>query len=407
MKTAYRIAALSLVLFLAGFSHSSLAATLYVEKWGSNANDCKKSSPCLTISMARSLSKRNGRIVVGPGIYRENLTINVNRDVEPLDGLKIESTAGRHATFITAANSDFPTVNIYQSRVRFGKKGKGFTVMGATATGNVGINIEGSGVSNVRIEGNRASANYLGISLRGEKHLLQNNVAMGNLTRGIYCLLCSRVTIRGNTIRDNFGDGMAVVFSSRITIEKNIATGNDGRGIVTDTTSGTNNLKIRDNVATFNEGTGIRAGDVSDGLVQGNISSRNVGHGLFVREGPEQQGGKIIGNLLVDNEGSGIDFNDTDLSNIKAEGNTSIGNDNDGFLFSLNGAPLDSMKSNNSIDNDSPGTHCGINNTSVQLLTYSRHFFGSDDVACGPVLPPVGTAPTKPSALKIRKASGL
>ncbi|MGI9319527.1 MAG: right-handed parallel beta-helix repeat-containing protein [bacterium] len=404
MNKNHRIIAISLVFTLAVFSQPSLAATLYVEKWGDDANNCTKANPCLTINRAKNLSKKNGRIVVGPGIYRENVWIGLNLNFEPLEGLKLESTAGRHATFIQAANSSFHTVNISQSRVQFGKKKKGFTVSGATTAGNAGINIDNASVSNIRIEGNEARSNSDGIVLRGEKILLQNNVATGNLVHGIECFTCTQVTIRDNIANRNLVNGMLIYFSSQVVIERNVASGNDGVGISTDTTSNTNRLKIRDNVVTFNQNTGIRAGDVGGGLVQGNIASQNVGHGLFVREGPLLQGGKVKGNLLVGNEISGIDFDDTDLSNIDAEKNTSVDNDGEGFLFSANGAPIGSFKSNNSFANDEPGPNCGINNTSVQLLSYTSHFFSGDDVGCGPI---IGTSAAKPSALQVRKASGL
>ena len=60
----------------------ALGATLYVSKDGNDANPGTRSEPLLKIQDAIDASKKNGRIIVGPGKYIENLEIIVKADTK-------------------------------------------------------------------------------------------------------------------------------------------------------------------------------------------------------------------------------------------------------------------------------------------------------------------------------------
>ena len=138
--------------FISGTGVSE-SRTLYVERWGQNTLDCgSKSSPCELISHALlQRAKRNDRIVVGPGTYLDNISVDLNNEGEPLSGVKIESVGGRNVTIIDAVQNDLPVFDIRQPNVRLGKKGKGFSVTGATSSS--GIEFADTVADRGRVEG--------------------------------------------------------------------------------------------------------------------------------------------------------------------------------------------------------------------------------------------------------------
>ena len=148
--TTRRTISFSLLLTLA--TPVTSAATRYVEMWGTDAvGPCAKTNPCFAIGTAIDVSGKNDRIVVGPGTYTEtNLSIQ-----PPREGLRLESTAGRHATTIVSGNGG-SVLTIEAVRVKVGKKGKGFTFIGATnnaASAGINVNVPEESAA-IRIEGN-------------------------------------------------------------------------------------------------------------------------------------------------------------------------------------------------------------------------------------------------------------
>ncbi len=104
------------------------AATLYVEKWGSENTSCTIKQPCDAISTALDIASPNSRIIVGPGNYQENLFIVTS-------GIKMESTGGPKVTTIDARHAvSTPAIDVQADRVSIGKtKGKGFTIWSRNA----------------------------------------------------------------------------------------------------------------------------------------------------------------------------------------------------------------------------------------------------------------------------------
>ena len=125
-------------------SLSGHAKTLHVAKWGvDDPTSGGTSQPFLTIGAALMNAGRNDRIVVQPGIYEESLIIDA-------EGVKLESVAGRHGTIIDATGLGSNVVDIEATKVRLGKKGKGFTLR--CDTGRDGVYIDRNvDPSNVRV----------------------------------------------------------------------------------------------------------------------------------------------------------------------------------------------------------------------------------------------------------------
>jgi parallel beta-helix repeat protein len=382
------------------------AKTHYVEKWGSNTIPCTKTAPCLTIQFAINQAKKNDKIIVGPGIYNENITINLNSGAEPLEGMKLESTAGQYGTIITAAAPANPTtsvINIYQPKVQVGKKGKGFTLTGAT--GRYGLEIISPADNRCKIEGNRSTGNAYGFILRGEKIQVRNNVANDNTIAGIRCISCDQALVRENRVVDNGGEGIFISDSDRASIERNFASKNDAQGFRF--SSDSEFLRVRDNVSELSEfNSGFLLTDSDGALVQGNIAARNgdgasIDPGFYLLQGEFNKSPSIKNNLAVGSMTEG--FLMSNLLGAKVDGNTSIQSANEGISIA-SGTTISSFKTNNTYDNDNSGSSCGIRNDSGSPVTYSKHFFGGGDGGCGLLN---GSIATKPSPLKVKNAASL
>ena len=331
-------------------------------------------------------------------MYDENISIDLNSGGEALEGLKLESTAGRYATIIAAASPIASVIAIHQPRVQIGKKGKGFTVEGATS--DFGIYISTTDASRCKIEGNRAMGNNYGFFLRGERIQVRYNIAKDNSGTGIYCFSCARALFRENQAIGNGDGGIHVNSSDRSTVERNMATGNAASGIVTLPSSKFG--KVRDNVSELSESEeGFFVWNAEGALIKGNISARNGDgindNGFTVTQQDFTKSPSINNNLAVGNLYMGIYI--VDLFNAGLTGNTIVQNTGGGLWIPA-GNTVSTLKANNTY---SSGTGCGLNNSIP--VTYSKHFFGGGDVGCGQ--PSNGTLAKRPSPLKVRNAAKL
>ncbi len=371
------------------------AKTFFVEKWGSTDADCgTKSLPCLHIQDAIGNAGVNDRIVVGPGIYNEQLTVSTT-------GQKIESVAGRNGTFIDPI-SNINAVNLSGNKVRFGKKSKGFTVSNSTPSTNIGISI--TAAESVRVEGNRVEKHEAGIVVFGNKHQIRSNVIESNLAQGISCA-CTNTLFQDNRIENNQAEGIDLVNSTGNSVTRNTIRNNTASGIYA--SSNNANTKVKDNVLDANVGDGLNFQNASGGLFQGNIVSRSAFDGLeILLGGPSIKNNLAVGNGDAVNE-EGFVLNG--MVDAKIESNIAIQSGDDGIL--LQGTYLQrTFKNNNTFGS---GSGCGINNMTVSAITYIRHFFGGsggpftggDDV-CGSPLP-TGTVTNKPNRFKAKSAAKL
>ncbi len=402
--TVVHIAILFFVLFTFG-SHSTFAATHYVEKWGSNISPCSKNSPCLTIQFAIDQAKKNDRVIVGPGVYEENIVIDTNTN-GPLEGLKLESTAGRYATIITPVMAG-AILRISQSRVNIGKKGKGFTFQGTDEyPGMRGILMDDPTLSRFKIEGNRSVGNSGGgFDLEGSRFQVRYNILEGS---GIACDYCERSLISDNKIIDAGADGMQLYSAWGSTIQNNVTSGSGTSGIKIDNESSVNppnlSYKISNNVVELNNASGrggFQLETMSRAIVRGNISMRNMGWGFALFTQEYGKPALVSNNLSMSNDDGGYRIGYSPSSSISK--NSSAENEGPGFWIQESASLKFGL--NNTYGNDGAGSNCGILNDALSPLTYLKHYFAAGDTECGDLL--TGTFATKPSKINVRRAASL
>ena len=119
----------SILLLLLALTTSAWAQTTwYVAKTGDDANAGTSAAPFLTIAKAISVASTTAidEIIVGPGTYQENLTINKN--------LKLFSSSGRSQTTIEGSQSSSLLGTIVVSTgsngVVIGNVNQGFKIIG-------------------------------------------------------------------------------------------------------------------------------------------------------------------------------------------------------------------------------------------------------------------------------------
>lgn len=389
--------------------------TLYVEKWGISANvDCTRTAPCRTINAALDVAGDNDRIIVGPGIYNEHFEIDI-------PGLKMESTGGRYATIIDNDMATSDTIQLSASRIVFGKKGKGFTVIGAT-TGPVAAIFVNSPdastpISRIRIEGNRIGqarltdaatndgfANRYGILVNsgGERIQIRNNIFQNNALDAIECSNCLRALIRDNRMESNGESGIEIMGDSDGSIiERNVVIGNNSNGIVTQI--GTSDLRIKNNVSEYNRGgDGFTLINVAGARVESNISGRNDDKGFDLFQSGDANPLSFKNNLTVGNDNDGVfGFN---LENARIESNSAIDNGDDGIDLTSTDE-LAKLKSNNTYGNG----NCGLEGDSGDEYIAQRHFVreNSGGGTCDASFELTNPIPSVPGRLKVNRARSL
>ena len=350
-------------------------ATLYVSKDGDDGNPGTRSKPFLNIQAAIDASKRNGRIIVGPGKYVENLVISENALDESLDGLKLESSAGRWATVIDGDDSvdgdgdGIPVIEVRAFKVQIGRKGKGFTVQNA---GDPVAGIPAAGLDYVgaqgKIEGNWFVENPIGAFVAGylgetRKLQIRGNIFSDNADRGLYCLNCNGAIIRENRASGNTV-GIDLASTGSATVQKNVLMGNAIIGLWNQNSNGGN--RIQDNVLVRSSNNGYIQTGIGGDLVQGNITAK-TGTGINISQLPGSSGQVTKKNLSVANTGDGF-YIGTGASH-KFEQNSAFSNVDDGMQVSST-ASFTSFSRNNAVE-----SNCGIEIETGLELQYLKQYF--------------------------------
>lgn len=321
-----------LAAFVGVASRLALGATVQVAANGSDSFGCGSSaSPCRTISQAIANANPGDTVLVGPGVYGD-----VNADGDLADpgeensgvagktivvskNLVLVSRDGAGSTVIrTVASST--ALSIEASDVALGKKGRGFTVRGAS--GSTGIAV-GAGLSNVTIMGNVVDGHPAALAtVDGSNHQIRNNWWTAGFLR-----------VGGTTVlvRDNLFIGGGLVLlpgASGVTIDRNQVQRSTGVGIDLDGTGHT----VRRNVVSMGlAGAAFRCQNTCSAVVfQDNIARRNNGHGFEVLSGANHV---LTGNLASGNASSGFYFNVPVAVTVTLTRNIAAGNGAAGFTF--------------------------------------------------------------------------
>lgn len=215
---ARRLLVAACLLLLALPSSSHAATNRYVAVTGNDANTClAPETACLTITAALSKAVAGDTIVVGPGIYRENLTINKSVTINGVSAPTTIVDGGAARTVMHIPTGAPVNVAITGLTLRNGRSSLGG-----------GIWMENAGtlaLTNVSVEGNIADESGGGILSNGPLTLNSSTVAnnrsagtVGNGGGGIYS--CSTLVIVDSVVAGNtselWGGGLSSCGSTRL-----------------------------------------------------------------------------------------------------------------------------------------------------------------------------------------------
>ena len=299
------------------------AATIYV---GSGQDD-----DFTTIQAAINDASQRDTIIVGDGIYNENVVVNKS--------VTLRSENGSATTNVNASDSSEHALNVTANNVTI----EGFNVTGVTNFEMAGIYLGYSNDSIVR--NNVVNNNSFGIVLdHSENNTLSSNIANNNSYYGIYLSSSSNNTLTDNTAMNNTRYGMYFGSSDNNTLISNDANYNGRYGIYL---SSSNNNTLTDNVASYNTYTYIEPASMSVGsIVEPMDISGGPATGIFIGYSAYNI---LNGNTASYNEGSNgvlmasnsnavspngelgsaysCGFSLYNSENITLTGNTAIGND--------------------------------------------------------------------------------
>jgi nitrous oxidase accessory protein NosD len=256
-------------------------ATLYVSAAGSDSKPCTEVAPCRTIGHAVSIATAGGKILVGPGTYPEQVTIDEQLRLDG-DGATIDATGQVNGIVVTGAGAA-------------GSKVRGFTVENATGEG-----ILVTSTSLVTVQGNTLSHDDLGAGTNATPE-------------------CAN---QGNVPGD-CGEALHLMGVADSHVVDNHVVGNVGGILITDETGPSHGNVIADNVVTDNlEDCGITlpshnplaVGDptkagVYDNVITDNVSRNNggAGVGMFAPfPGAASYDNRVVDNEVVGNGEAGV-----------------------------------------------------------------------------------------------------
>ena len=405
------IAAVGLSLIpLLTFSTPSSGVTRYVEKWGSATNlpNCRRTTPCGSIQAAIDVSSLNDRVVVGPGLYRESLFGWVT-------GLRLESIAGRHGTTVVTNFSTDHGVNVSAPRTSIGKRGKGFTFIGANQPDRAGIHVDvHDEIPRIRIEGNRMGTprstssianaifdNFHGIFILngGGKAQIRNNILQNNQGTALTCNDCAKALIQENRIESNGGTGMLIFSGEKPTLQRNFISTNVGAGAYV--ASLAVGARFRDSVTELNgPDEGLWVAEGAGGTFESNISARNIGQGFEIDQDDTTSSMTVRKNLSYQNVQGG--FRLSDAEGAKVEKNLALQNFGHGFSF-LSTVALGALKNNAAISNQGCGT---LSDGSTHPNTRFYRRGNLESPPCIALFPDISPT-SRPYPVNVRRAAGI
>jgi len=169
-----------------------------------------------TIQLAITGSENNDTIVIGNGIFTENVVVNKI--------LKITSLFGN-----TIVNAQYTTLPVFTIEIN----GSGSIIQNLIingSTSNAGVYINNS--NNNTIFGNNITGNLYGIYVNNStaNEISANNI-LNNTMDGISLNTCSNMTIAYNTVKNNNHNGISINQSDNNTIYSNSISNNENDGI--------------------------------------------------------------------------------------------------------------------------------------------------------------------------------
>jgi parallel beta-helix repeat protein len=168
-------------------------------------------------------------ILIGPGTYRENLTITKS---------VVLRGAGRDKTIITSARESTPVVLVRSdSQIQVTLEGLALTGASGSCSGypdRCPIGLVVMGQARVTVQNSTISGNgYDGLGVRDSAQVtLQNSTVSGNAGNGLAVRDSARVTVQNSTISGNGSDGLYVGDSAQVTLQNSTISGNGSDGLL-------------------------------------------------------------------------------------------------------------------------------------------------------------------------------
>jgi len=233
---------------------------------------CSSGCDYTTIQAAVNAASAGDTIIVGDGMYNENVDVDKR--------LTIRSENGSASTIVKAADLNDHVFEVTADYVNI----SGFRVEKAKA----GIYL-GSDANHCNISNNFAYLNYYGIYVRSSNNIIVHNTGKHN-NYIIYLSYSSNNTLTNNTADLYNKNCIWLNYSSNNMLTNNTANSNEFSGICL---SYSNYNTLKNNTANSNIHYGIELHFSSYNALVNNIASNNVGHGIWL-----QQSGN---NMLTDN----------------------------------------------------------------------------------------------------------
>lgn len=304
----------------------AVGGTLHVANNGTDSSACGAiDSACRSISQAIANAVAGDTILVRPGRYGDldgdgvlgslgeetgSPDVSAQGAVYVGKSLTILSTSGAESTRIDAGGARQAAVELAADGVRFGDKGRGFTLVGGQSYG-----LYTAGRTNIHVAGNSASSQFAGYVLRpGGPMDVRANSASGN-SIGFWVI--------------GFQPAEAVTLVA--------------------------------NVATRNE-VGIQSGGIAPHRIINNVASGNTAWGIAIEWGAV----RIVGNQVTGNR-RGLQVNSTSDQPVEPVivRNNFVGNQLNGLdvLMGPVGGTI-RLRDNNFFGNG----NCGVTNQSLQAF---------------------------------------
>lgn len=439
-----KLAAMLLLALLAMMATTAgaRAATIHVAKWGEDAKGCGSSiKPCLTIQNAIDLAGADSLVIVQPGEYVERLEIRHS-------GLRLESSAGRNATAISqpaivpepARFEDLYLVHVSASRVRIGRRGRGFTLSYTTLYGivaralgeNERLNsgwIEGNSLvpeftletdneqwPEVSVSGKNMQVRYNTI---GQRRIAQNanndGAGLGGSGDNLR-FFSNKIYSYGDDPVDSYDQfgllvgggtsGGAVI--GNVILGDAVGSEDDYSGGIQIGQRGISAVIANNVVSGFDTGIDVYLASPQQITVSSNIVADNSKAGIALTDDDEDPGaqGAITNNLIVNTSSAAIESEVAGHRSIS--GNTIIqadlGLDVAVKEFKQPLADVSVLIRDNSTY---ATTSAGIQNSGLQPLTYQNHYFGNGIETRENPGALSGTTSTQPGPLNVNAAAGL
>jgi hypothetical protein len=166
----------------------AVAKTLYVTPKGHNQKSCTLTKPCKTISFAVSKAAKGNTVAVARGTYKDSVKVTKAIALVGVGGPVINAKGKANGVLLSGAKADRATLT-------------GFTVENANDEGILAMQ-----TSKVTISGNTVRNNDKGISAKpqtGECATVQD--VPGDCGEGLHLMTVSDANVIHNTVKDNLG----------------------------------------------------------------------------------------------------------------------------------------------------------------------------------------------------------